>query len=128
MPKENKGHHGGPPACQGPTCDWVKGKGSGDCVDGTGGCVPPPLLEAYESSFHDKNLQEATKKINRILARIPEDTKGRQLSFCETNMGLVLGWVKHGGKAGSGPVVTRRDDDAKVIKALKLKVKEAKKR
>ena len=31
MPKENKGHQGGPPACQGPTCDWVHRKGSGDC-------------------------------------------------------------------------------------------------
>jgi hypothetical protein len=111
---------GGPAGCIGPNCDWVgTGKGA-NCVDGTGGCSPAQFLTAEESSFHDKTLADATKKLNRILAGIPEGPKGRKLSFCETRHGTLLAWVNHSGK----PVargVTRRDDDAKVAKALKLK-------
>ena len=122
MPKENKGHHGGPAGCIGPDCDWVNGGGKQNCVVGSGGCPDAHFCEAEESSFHDKNLQEATKKINRILSRIPADPKGRKLAFCETHMGSLLAWVQHGGKLGKGRQVTRRDDDATVAKALKLKV------
>lgn len=117
---------GGPAGCVGPNCDWA-GTGKGlQCVDGTGGCASACLCEAEESSFHDKNLEEATRKINRILARIPADPKGRKLSFCDTHMGTFLAWVKHSGKAPGRKAVTRNDDDAKVAKALKLKVKKLK--
>ena len=125
MPK-GKGNNGngGPTACVGPNCDWVNGGKTQQCVDGLGGCQQPHFCEADESDFHDKNLQEATKKINRILARIPEDPKGRKLRFCATNMGTFLAWVEHRGKPIKGKQVTRRDDDKTVAKALKLKAKE----
>jgi hypothetical protein len=111
----------GPTSCIGPSCDWLgRGKGA-QCVDGSGGCPPSVFLTAEESSIHDKTLADATKKLNRILSRIPEDPKGRKLSFMETRHGVLLGWVKHGGKPVAGGGVTRRDDDAKVAKFLKLK-------
>lgn len=114
----------GPTDCIGPNCDWVNGGKKGQqCVDGSGGCSGAHLCEAEESSFHDKNLQDATKKINRILSKIPPDPKGRKLSFCETHMGMFLAWVQHGGAPPKGKVVTRNDDDATVAKALKLKIK-----
>jgi len=123
MPEGKKGHHGGPADCVGADCDWVNSNGRQTCNDGSGGCNKPHFCEAEESSFHDKNLQEATKKINRILSRIPADPKGRKLRFCDTHMGTLLAWVQHGGaKPGKGRQVTRRDDDATVAKALKLKV------
>lgn len=122
MATAKKGHGGGAGDCVGATCDWVNGKGGQQCVDGTGGCNKAHFCEAEESSFHDKNLQDATKKINGILAKIPADPNGRKLSFCETHMGTFLAWVQHGGKPVSGKTVTRRDDDATVAKALKLKV------
>ena len=128
MPKGNKGGPGGPTGCVGALCDWSTGKGGPSCIDGSGGCSPPHLCEAEESSFHDKTLQDATKKINRILSSLPADSKGRKLSFCETKQGQFLAWVKHSGKAPAGRVVTRRDDDATVAKALKLKVAAGKKR
>ena len=128
MPKGKNGNHGGPTDCVGTTCDWVNGKGGQQCVDGSGGCQQAHFCEAEESSFHDKNLQDATKKINRILSRIPADPKGRKLSICETNMGSFLAWVKHGGTPGPGKQVTRRDDDATVAKALKLKMPSAAKK
>ena len=123
MPKAKKGHHpGGPKDCLGRDCDWVNSGPKQSCTDGSGGCSHAHFCEAEESHFHDNNLQEATKKINRILSRIPADPKGRKLSFCETHMGTLLAWVEHGGKPGQGRQVTRRDDDATVAKALKLKV------
>ena len=110
--------NGGPAGCTGSLCDWIgTGKGA-QCVDGTGGCTNAHLLEAEESSFHTKELQEATKNINRILSRIPADAGGRKLSFCETREGQFLAWVKHGGTPVKG--VTRRDTDKKVARALKL--------
>jgi hypothetical protein len=121
MPKGKKDHGGGAADCLGPTCDWTLGKNGFQCIDGTGGCSTPHFCEADESSFHDKDLEDATKKLNRILAKIPAPPKGLKLSFCETNMGTLLAWVQHGGKAGSGKTVTRNDDDATVAKALKLK-------
>jgi len=112
---------GSPEGCVGPLCDWgVTRRGMG-CVDGSGGCEAAGLLEAEDSSFHPAELEEATKKINRILAKIAPDAKGRKLSFCNTNMGTFLAWCYHDGKPLSGSAVTRRDEDKKVAKALKLK-------
>jgi hypothetical protein len=123
MAKGNNGHKGGPKDCVGSACEWAQvGKGI-ECTDGNGGCSQPHFCEAEESNFHDKNLQEATKKLNRILARIPADPKGRRLSFCETNFGTLLAWVERGGKPAKGKVVKERDDDKTVAKALKLKAK-----
>jgi len=123
MPKGTKHHHNGAEDCVGPNCEWVTGKNGGNCVDGTGGCNPPYFCEADESSFHDKPLQEATKKLNRILAGIPADSKGRMLKFWTTNMGTFLAWTDRGGKPPKGKVVRKTDDDKTVAKALKLKAK-----
>ena len=113
--------NGGPGICIGQNCEWAIIRKTVVCVAGTGGCSPSNFLTADESSFHDKNLVDATKKLNRILARIPEDSKGRKLSFCETKNGTLLAWVKHSGKSPAGRTVTRNDSDAAVAKALKLK-------
>ena len=108
-------------ACTGSTCVWVVVRGQGQCDDGASAtCVACSLLEADASDFHDQSLIEATRKIKRILAAIPEDSRGRQLSFLHTNMGTLLAWLSHDGKASRGGV-TAEDDDATVAKALKLK-------
>jgi hypothetical protein len=105
--------------CSGSECDWALVKHQVECVAGTGGCSAAYLRTAEESTFHDKNLVEATKKINRILCRIPADPDGRKLSLCTTDRGLFLSWVNRGGKAlKSG--VNRHSGEAKVRKALKL--------
>jgi hypothetical protein len=119
--KGKNSHHGGPAACVGQNCDWVNGGRWLQCIDGFGTCLQPRFCEAEESSFHDKDLQEATKKINRILARIPADPKDRKLSFCQTYMGTFLAWVEHGDKPLTGKLVTAKDNDKAVAKALKLK-------
>ena len=116
--------------CSGDTCQWSLLKGGPTdskaehtdpiCEAGSGGCSPATIVEAEESGFHDQQLVEATRKIRRILAKIPADPAGRKLSFCHTRMGTLLAWVQHGGKA-TGRRVTAKDDDATVAKALGLK-------
>lgn len=118
--------------CSGSSCQWsglypkagrIGPKGVPTdpiCEPGSSSCTVPHLLEAEESSFHDRQLVEATRKIKRILAKIPADPAGRKLSFCHTKMGILLAWVQHGGKA-TGRRVTAKDDNATVAKALKLK-------
>ena len=109
--------------CEGFECDWSWTKSGFSCNGGGGGCALAILAEAEESIFHPKELVEATKKINRILARIPQDSKRRKLSFCNTRMGTLLAWCSHSGKPRGKYVVTRHDSDETVIRALKLKVK-----
>jgi hypothetical protein len=104
--------------CGGSECDWASSKHV-MCVDGSGGCSIAYLHTAEESAFHDQKLIEATRKINRILGRIPEDPSGRKLSFCDTGEGVLLAWVKHGGARTRG-AVTRRSSKAKIRRALKL--------
>lgn len=114
--------------CSGNTCQWSfpDPKGSKEtstdpiCEPGSRTCSTAHLLEAEKSSFHDKQLVEATRKIRRILAKIPADPAGRKLSFCHTKMGILLAWVQHGGKA-TGRRVTAKNDNATVAKALRLK-------
>lgn len=105
--------------CSGSACDWASVKHHVSCVEGSGGCSEAYLRTAEESPFHDQNLIEATKKINRILRRIPEDPYGRKLSLCATGHGVLLAWVQHGGKALKTSV-NRHSGEAKVRKALKL--------
>lgn len=121
---KNGSQKGGPTACLGKNCEWEAGITGPPftCIDGSGGCSHAYFCEAEDSVFHDATLAEATKKLNRILSRIPADSKGRKLSFCDTYMGTLLAWVDHGGKSGKGRRVTRNDDDATVAKALGLKV------
>ena len=122
MPK-GKNSHPGAGDCVGSGCEWALVGRKVECIDGMGGCSAPHFCEAEESSFHSKDLQEATKKLNRILARIPADSKGRRLSFLDTNMGTFLAWVDRAGKPSKGKVVTQKDDEKTIAKALKLKGK-----
>lgn len=115
-----------PDDCTGQGCDWASIGRMIQCVDGAGGCSQPPLCEGEKSSFHDEPLIEATKKINRILKRIPKDAKGRRLSFCDTGSGMFLAWIETGSVKGKGVPVTRKDGEKAVAKALKL-VKDKKK-
>lgn len=117
MAKKKMSSNGG---CAGVECDWASVRHV-MCVEGSGGCSAAYLRTAEESPFHDKQLIEATKKINRILCRIPPDPAGRKLSLCDTGSGsgVLLAWVKHGGLR-SKSAVTRRSGEAKVRKALKL--------
>ena len=113
-------------ACTGSTCEWVVPKGGGgQCCDGGGtSCWRPKLLEAEVSRLHDQGLADATRKINKILAGIPADARGRKLSLLHTNMGPFLAWLHHD-KPPVTSGVTAKDDDATVAKALKLKVPKA---
>jgi hypothetical protein len=120
MPKGKKDHNGAAD-CVGQNCEWGFGRNGFSCTDGFGGCTSPHFCEADESSFHDKVLEDATKKLNRILARIPADPEGRKLRFLTTNMGTFLAWVNRGQTPAKGKVVKRTDDDKTVAKALKLK-------
>jgi hypothetical protein len=103
-------------------CKWEHLPGSLACVTSDSGtCDVVNILEAEESDFHDCNLVAATAAIKDILAKIPSDPKGRNLSFLKTNFGTLLAWVDHGGTS-TGDAVTSESDDAAVIAALKLKL------
>ena len=88
-------------------------------------CFLANLLEAEESVFHDKQLMEATQAIREILAKIPEDKKGRKLSFINAKPGLLLAWVDHNGEGfrevKSKEIITHESDKEKIAAALKLK-------
>ena len=62
-------------------CSFQHNDGVLSCVPGNSNCNPVALLEAEESDFHDCGLIEATKAIKEILANIPADPNGRNLSF-----------------------------------------------
>ena len=101
-------------------CDFVIVDDDANCQSGSGSCSAAVLLEAEPSGFHDENLIAATQKIREILAGVPADSRGRKLSFIQTNMGSLLAWMYHGATA---PLegVTAKDDDATIAKALRLK-------
>lgn len=80
--------------CHGVDCGFAESGGDLGCTSG-GSCFEAMMLEASESKFHDARLVEATQKINDILASIPKDPQGRQLSFLHTNLGTMLAWVRH---------------------------------
>lgn len=108
---------------RGSSCKWVNNSPIHPliCVEGSPAtCNIVNLLEAEESDFHDSNLIEATAAIKEILAKIPPDPNGRNLSFVQTNMGTLLAWVEHGGDQIEGGV-TAEDTDETVAAALKLK-------
>jgi len=80
--------------CSGRQCGYGEFAGDLGCTDG-GSCFHAGLLQAKESRFHDATLAKATSQINDILASIPEDSDGRQLSFLHTPYGTMLAWVRH---------------------------------
>ena len=116
--------------CSGRDCEWFvdDGDGTGNpgigCAPGIPTCSAFELHEAEISDFHDKHLARATQKIREIIAKIPPDPRGRQVSCLKTKTGLLLAWVDHGKKGkGSAKRVTSQDKPAKVAKALGLKTK-----
>ncbi len=104
-------------------CEWTVKEGVGSCQPGRFFCSTASLLTAKRSAIHDRELAEATKKINEILKALPKDPQGRKASLLVTNFGVMLGWLKHDAEPTAGAGVTATDDDAKVIEALGLKVK-----
>jgi hypothetical protein len=77
------------------------------------------LWEADElTDFHDAELARATREINAIVDRIQKNNKDpeRNLSFIQFKNRHLLVWATYG-------AVTPYDDDATIIKALKLKSK-----
>ncbi|NJM52500.1 MAG: hypothetical protein HC846_03340 [Blastocatellia bacterium] len=107
---------------RGRNCRWVGHPRPLSCeASSTNTCNVVNILEAEESDFHDSNLVAATAAIKEILANIPPDANGRNLSFLHTSMGQLLAWVEHGGDSG-GSGVTADDEDERVIAALNLKL------
>jgi hypothetical protein len=70
------------------------------------------------TTFHDAEMAQATKAINAILTRVEKNNKDRErkLSFIEFQNRHFLVWARYG-------VVGPSDDDATIVKALKLKVR-----
>lgn len=106
--------------CVGRSCGFQSKEHTLACTQNGGSCMQANFLEAEISAFHDEALAEATRKINQILADIPEDPDGRQISLILTNMGSLIAWVDHSGISLDDPV-TENDDDATIAAALKLK-------
>ena len=103
----------------GGTYSWVKKGTKVNCFKGTGTCHVANLWETEElTAFHDANLAGATKEINAIIEKIQKNNQDskRTLSFIQFQNRHYLVWSNGGG-------VTPYDDDATIIKALKLKSK-----
>jgi hypothetical protein len=98
---------------------WVmKGK-KVKCFKGNGSCTVTALWETEGLTvFHDAQLASATKEINAIVEKIQKNNQDskRTLSAIEYQGRHFLVWSTCGD-------VTPDDDDATIIKALKLKSK-----
>lgn len=80
-------------------------------------CTVTGLWQADRSDFHDADLQNATKQINKILARIERDNRdgSRHPRLIKFQNRLMLVWVQR------GHLVTSQDDDAEIAKALRIR-------
>ena len=111
-----------PAGCVGTNCDWIHiGRSGLSCTEGFGDCIPAEFLLAETSVFHDELLEEASIKMNRILHRIPADSKGRKLAFAIMGDGALLAWVDHNVPPPGSKIVNRKSDEKTIKKALKLK-------
>lgn len=90
-----------------------------NCDVGDGSCLSATFLAAEESSFHDKELIEATKSINEILAKISKKDDV-ELSLLNTKGGLMFAWVHHDGKTSSTDITSKNTDD-EIRAALRIK-------
>lgn len=106
--------------CVGKMCGFAAFSKELSCSTGNGSCWSAVLLEAEESPFHDKALQEATAVIRKALSAIPADPAGRKLSFVHTPQGTLLAWVTHGEDAPSGGL-TYDDDPTELAKILRIR-------
>lgn len=105
--------------CSGRACGFGVYGGEVDCDTGSGSCWTARMVEAEDSTFHDKTLQEATRQIREIIERVPPDANGRKLSFVHTEDGTILAWVNHGKPFSAGTVTLESGRD-EVRKALGL--------
>ena len=89
------------------------------CTSETSTCTVSKLWEVSQlTSFHDAELQRATKEINGILDDIKKRNRGmdRELCFIQVRDRHFLVWSNEG-------LVTPADDDRTVRKMLRLKAK-----
>lgn len=89
------------------------------CTSETSNCTVSKLWEvAQVTSFHDTELQKATKEINAILDGVKKGRKGeeRELSLIQIKDRHLLVWSEEG-------LVGPDDDDKTVLKMLRLKAK-----
>lgn len=79
-------------------------------------CTVARLWEGDQSDFHDRELQNATAEINKILDRVEGDNEdaAREMGFLTFQNRLMLAWTRHDALVGSS------DDDRVVAKALKI--------
>lgn len=106
--------------CTGKVCGFAAFTKEISCTGRNGSCWTASLLEADESPFHDKALQEATAIIRKTLDAIPKNREGRQLSFVHTPQGTLLAWVKHEETAPGGGV-GYHDDPSELAKILRIR-------
>jgi hypothetical protein len=102
-----------------PKYSWTRTGDKVTCSKGKGGQTVIKLWEAEEyTAFHDTELAQATREINAILSKLERNNKDRERtpSFIEFQNRHFLVWATYG---AVGP----DDDDATIIKALKLKSK-----
>ena len=87
------------------------------CASETSTCTIPKLWEVRQlTSFHDAELQQATKEINAILDEVKQRNRGmdRELCFVQVKDRHFLVWSIEG-------LVGPDDDDRTVRKMLRLK-------
>ena len=113
-----------PGNCRGRECGFGAFGEELGCDTGSGSCWTAVMAEARTSSFHDEELQKATKQIKEIIDRVPADPKGRKLSFVHTEDGTILAWVNHGTPFPAG-TVTFASGKEKVREALGIIVPKA---
>ena len=115
-----------PGECRGTNCGFGAFDEDGlGCDTGSGSCWSALMVEAEETSFHDAELQAATRKIQSILDGIGPDKKGRQLSWVHTEDGTLLAWVDHQHPVPGHAVRFQHGKD-KVRRALKLRPRASK--
>jgi hypothetical protein len=70
------------------------------------------------TDFHDAELGQATNEINAILSKLEKSNRDaeRTLSFIQFQNRHLLVWARYG-------VVGPDDDEATIVRALKLKLK-----
>lgn len=93
--------------------------GDGGCDIGNGSCWQAYFVEARDSRFHPKQLQDATARIKEILDPLVKGPDGRTLSFVHTPFGTLLAWIKHGQRF-AGDVITSESSPEEIAEALGL--------
>ncbi len=91
----------------------------GGCDIGNGSCWQAYFVQARDSRFHPKELQEATERIKEILDPLVKGPDGRTLSFVHTPFGTLLAWIQHGQRF-PGDVVTSDSSPEEIAETLGL--------